>query len=119
MEKVSDVETSPNKQNIIAGFECLLPATSYDIVIYEQQIGLTVSKDLPLRVVGFKNVQGAPNGGRPHEAGPAEASGRVRVGDVITNVNGKDVTRSQREEVLNLINAERPVTLRFLSIDPT
>ena len=119
MDKVSDVETSPNKQNIIAGFECLLPATSYDIVIYEQQIGLTVSKDLPLRVVGFKNVQGAPNGGRPHEVGPAEASGRVRVGDVITNVNGKDVTRSQREEVLNLINAERPVTLRFLSIDPT
>eukprot|EP00438_Fugacium_kawagutii_P033089 Skav229602 [mRNA] locus=scaffold510:215559:217139:+ [translate_table: standard] len=113
VEKVTDVETSPNKQNIIAGFECLLPATSYDIVIYEQQIGLAVSKDLPLRVVGFNHGPGR------QATGPAEASGRVRVGDVITNVNGQDVTKSQREEVLHLINAERPVTLRFLSIDPT
>ena len=117
MEKVNDLEAASNKQNFIAGFECLLPATSYDIMIYEQQVGLVVSKDLPLRVVGFKNVIQGP--GRPLEAGPAEASGRVRVGDVITNVNGQEVTRSQREEVLNLINAERPVTLRFLSIDPT
>ncbi|CAJ1395531.1 unnamed protein product [Effrenium voratum] len=115
MEKVGDVDSASNKPNLIAGLECLLPATSYDIVIYDQQIGLTVSKDLPLRVVGFKNVQ---NSGPP-EAGPAEASGRVRLGDVITNVNGQDVTRSQREDVLHLINADRPVTLRFLSIDPT
>ncbi|CAK8988748.1 unnamed protein product [Durusdinium trenchii] len=116
MEKVADIESAPNKQNFIAGFECLLPATSYDIVIYEHHVGLTVSKDLPLRVVGFKNVQ---NPGRPQEAGPAESSGRVRMGDVITHVNGVDVTRVQREDVLTLISIERPVTLRFLSIDPT
>lgn len=115
VEKVPDIEAAPNKANFIAGFECLLPATSYDIVIYDHHIGLTVSKDLPLRVVGFKHVSHL---GRPSEAGPAEASGRVRVGDVITNVNGQDIARLQREEVLNLINAERPVTLRFLSVEP-
>eukprot|EP00439_Symbiodinium_sp_Y106_P054996 s2168_g7.t1 len=108
VDKVSD-DSVGNNHSLIAGFECLLPATSYDIVIYEQQIGLTVSKDLPLRVVGaclnaayannplpyelgpargFKNVVHVS--GRPPEAGPAEASGRVRVGDVITSVNGQD-----------------------------
>jgi len=116
VDKVSDESVASN-HSLIAGFECLLPATSYDIVIYEQQIGLTVSKDLPLRVVGFKNVVLAP--GRPPEAGPAEASGRVRVGDVITTVNGQDVTHWERQAVLSLINEIRPVTLRFLSIDPT
>ncbi|CAE7235078.1 MYO5B [Symbiodinium natans] len=115
VDKVSD-DSVGNNHSLIAGFECLLPATSYDIVIYEQQIGLTVSKDLPLRVVGFKNVV---HSGRPPEAGPAEASGRVRVGDVITSVNGQDVTKWERQAVLSLINEKRPVTLRFLSIDPT
>ncbi|CAE7724554.1 MYO5B, partial [Symbiodinium sp. CCMP2456] len=116
VDKVSD-DSVGNNHSLIAGFECLLPATSYDIVIYEQQIGLTVSKDLPLRVVGFKNVVHVS--GRPPEAGPAEASGRVRVGDVITSVNGQDVTKWERQTVLSLINEKRPVTLRFLSIDPT
>jgi len=80
VDKVSD-DSVGNNHSLIAGFECLLPATSYDIVIYEQQIGLTVSKDLPLRVVGFKNVVHVS--GRPPEAGPAEASGRVRVGLIL------------------------------------
>ena len=32
-EKVGDVDSASNKPNLIAGLECLLPATSYDIAL--------------------------------------------------------------------------------------
>eukprot|EP00931_Biecheleriopsis_adriatica_P027585 TRINITY_DN16578_c0_g1_i1.p1 TRINITY_DN16578_c0_g1~~TRINITY_DN16578_c0_g1_i1.p1 ORF type:complete len:1345 (-),score=252.95 TRINITY_DN16578_c0_g1_i1:21-4055(-) len=117
MEKVPDVSKAPNKHMIVAAMECLLPARSYELVVYEQHIGLTVSKDLPLSVVGFKNVVQRP--GTPPEPGPAESSGRVRVGDVIVSVNGQDISALPRQESLNLINSQRPLTLGFLVSDAT
>merc|ERR1712050_824075 len=76
---VTDDDTDIDNATMAASFEYLMPSSSYEIVIEEQMIGITIGKDLPLQVVGFKPV----NNGGVMEAGPAEATGRVQVGDLI------------------------------------
>merc|ERR1719245_2834096 len=91
--------------------ECLLPCSSYEIVVAEQQIGITVSAELPLRVVGFKHVPQSRDG--PPRPGSAECTGRLHIGDVITSVNGQEIGGLPRSEALAAISRERPVVLGF------
>lgn len=94
-----------------ASMEYLLPCISYQITVEEETIGVTVGKDLPLRVVGFKTV--AQEDDALLGPGPAERTGRVHLGDQITSVNGEDVTGASRTDALRMIAASRPVTLGF------
>lgn len=103
---VSDDDTNIETRTMAASIECLMPSTSYEITVYEQQIGLTVGVDLPLKV---SRIVTPPTG----EPGPAERSGRVRVGDEIKYVNGQDITGFPRKDVLSMISCRRPVTLGF------
>eukprot|EP00933_Yihiella_yeosuensis_P081611 TRINITY_DN95266_c0_g1_i1.p1 TRINITY_DN95266_c0_g1~~TRINITY_DN95266_c0_g1_i1.p1 ORF type:complete len:653 (-),score=126.86 TRINITY_DN95266_c0_g1_i1:262-2220(-) len=111
MDAISPADQGKKKSTIAAAVECLLPATSYDILVQEQHIGLTVSKDLPLRVVGFKDVVNEAT--KMPEPGPAERTGRVQIGDVITTVNGQDISALPRRDAIDLINARRPLQLGF------
>eukprot|EP00416_Gambierdiscus_australes_P043823 CAMPEP_0171118486 /NCGR_PEP_ID=MMETSP0766_2-20121228/94854_1 /TAXON_ID=439317 /ORGANISM="Gambierdiscus australes, Strain CAWD 149" /LENGTH=79 /DNA_ID=CAMNT_0011581071 /DNA_START=27 /DNA_END=262 /DNA_ORIENTATION=+ len=72
-----------------AAVEYLRPCTSYDLTVEEGPIGIAVTKDLPLRVAGFTSA--TQKEGTAAEPGPAELCGRVRVGDVISAVNGQDI----------------------------
>eukprot|EP00404_Azadinium_spinosum_P047297 CAMPEP_0180811494 /NCGR_PEP_ID=MMETSP1038_2-20121128/65464_1 /TAXON_ID=632150 /ORGANISM="Azadinium spinosum, Strain 3D9" /LENGTH=117 /DNA_ID=CAMNT_0022852887 /DNA_START=22 /DNA_END=372 /DNA_ORIENTATION=- len=94
-----------------SSIEFLLPCSSYTITTEEKQIGIVVSKDMPLRVAGFKTVA-QPDG--QMAAGPAERSGRVRVGDIITSVNGQDISGIPRSDTVSMIACKRPVELGFM-----
>lgn len=112
---VSDADGDIHVETMAAAIEYLRPCMSYDIIVHEKQIGIAVTKDLPLRVAGFtSNTQP----GAAPEPGPAELSGRVRVGDIITAVNGQDIEDVPRTEVLKLIAQARPVTLGFKVMVP-
>merc|ERR1712099_118526 len=89
--------------------EYLLPCSSYMITTDESQVGIIVGKELPLRVMGFKTVSQDAH----YLPGPAERTGRVRVGDLITSVDGQDISGLSRSEALKLITNQRPVTLGF------
>jgi hypothetical protein len=104
-------DTSANIVNdtMAASLEYLVPCNSYEITVQEVQIGLTVGKDLPLRVVGFSQVN---KDGR-QQPGPAERTGRVRLYDIITHVNGQDIAGIPRKDVLSMIACKRPITLGF------
>jgi hypothetical protein len=112
---VADDDDGIENDATAAALEYLLPLTAYEITVHEQQIGLTVGKELPLRVVGFSAVPGANNS---LVAGPAERTGRVRLGDIIRLVNGQDISGIPRKDVLSMIHCKRPVTLGFVT-DPS
>lgn len=94
--------------DMAASVEVLRPRQYYEIKVPEKHIGLLVSKDLPLRVVGFNTSN------KSTEPGPAERTGRVRIGDVISTVDGLPLTGVPRNEALAIIaTCRRPVTLGF------
>jgi len=107
---VSDEDTEIENETMSASIEYLVPLCSYEITVLDETIGLTVGKELPIRVVGF----GEPSkvGGIP-KPGPAESTGRVRIGDEIRYVNGQDTSGVPRRDVLNMIACKRPVTIGF------
>lgn len=117
LESVSESEAESFTDQRAACIEYLLPCVSYQITVEEQTIGVTVGKDLPLKVVGFKSM--SPDAEGVMEPGPAERTGRVHIGDQITNVNGEDVTGMSRSDALSLIAEGRPVTLGFTACDST
>eukprot|EP00929_Paragymnodinium_shiwhaense_P025618 TRINITY_DN15447_c0_g1_i1.p1 TRINITY_DN15447_c0_g1~~TRINITY_DN15447_c0_g1_i1.p1 ORF type:complete len:1423 (-),score=349.76 TRINITY_DN15447_c0_g1_i1:57-4325(-) len=94
-----------------ASFEYLLPRASYEIPVKQEQIGISLSRDLPLRVLAFRPVALEPNGASG--PGPAERSGRVRLGDHVTTVNGQDIGGIPCSDVLSMIACRRPVTIGF------
>jgi len=110
MVSISDSDSDIVTETMAAGIEYLRPCTSYEITVQEKQIGIAVTKDLPLRVAGFTSTGPA---GPAAEPGPAELTGRVRVGDIVSAVNGQDVEDLPRADVLALIAQRRPVTLGF------
>lgn len=90
----------------------------YEVELHEQQLGLLVSKDLPLRVVGFTPVK--PMAGRGgNQAGEAERSGRVHVNDTIAFADNADLANLSRKEIIHIIMARRPITLGFKVADHT
>jgi len=112
METVNDADKEIVNDKMAAAIECLKPLSSYQITCEEKQIGLAVGKQLPLKVVGFNSVTGE-GGFAAAEPGPAERTGRVKIGDLIKSVNGVDVAGLPRSDVIGLIGSKRPVNLGF------
>merc|ERR1740121_390599 len=95
--------------------ETLQPCNTYELTFETKQIGLTVGKDLPLRVVGFTAIP-QPNNKGTYETptvGPAECTGRVHIGDQIIAVNGQDIAGIPRKDAVEMIACKRPVSLEF------
>jgi len=112
METVNDADSEIVNDRMAAAMEVLKPLSSYQITCHEAQVGIAVGKQLPVRVVGFNSVKGdGPHG--QADAGPAERTGRVKIGDLITSVNGQDVSGMARSDIIGLIGTRRPVTLGF------
>ena len=86
--------------------ELLVPLQSYEITFVSSQLGLIVSKTMPLKVVRFKDV-GNTN------APAAELSGRIGVGDVLAAADGKDLLNCSRREAVDVITSTRPITIGF------
>eukprot|EP00927_Polykrikos_kofoidii_P057537 TRINITY_DN5167_c0_g1_i1.p1 TRINITY_DN5167_c0_g1~~TRINITY_DN5167_c0_g1_i1.p1 ORF type:complete len:1365 (-),score=320.45 TRINITY_DN5167_c0_g1_i1:45-4139(-) len=107
----TDFDKDVDFETMAVSFECLLPCTSYELFINECQIGITVGKDLPLRIIAFKQV--SQEEGQAPGPGPAELTGRVHLGDVIAHVDGQDISGVSRYDALSLIACKRPVTLGF------
>ncbi|KAG1705232.1 hypothetical protein DVH05_004163 [Phytophthora capsici] len=69
--------------------------------------------DDEVMVCGFQD--GAGHGG---ELGPAEASGVIRVGDLLISINNHYFTNIEFQQAVELIRATgRPLTLRFSRVD--
>lgn len=109
---VADDERDIDSSTMAASMEYLVPRNSYEITVHDDSVGLTVGRSLPLCVVDFTSVRNAAKGGHA-EPGPAERTGRVHIGDVITTVNGQDISGFPRADVLRMISCKRPVTLGF------
>jgi len=109
MSAVSEADTDINDETMAASLEYLRPCASYEIVVHDKLVGLAVSKDLPLRVVGFNSMSMAGD----HVPGPAELTGRVKMGDIIATVNGQDIDGIPRQDALRMIACKRPVALGF------
>jgi len=86
--------------------EKLLPRASYEITVdvNDDQIGITLSKDLPLRVCSLAVMA---------EPSCAERTGRVHVGDLLTTVNSQDIAHIPCGDVVQMITCKKPVTLGF------
>jgi len=110
MSAVSDSENDVQNSSLAASLEYLRPCSQYEIAVHDKLVGLAVSKDLPLRVVGFNSMD---TWGSDHVPGPAELTGRVKVGDVIITVNGQDIDGIPRADALRMIACKRPVYLGF------
>merc|ERR1719203_2287360 len=107
----SDPERNVSRTSQMAfSVEYLLPRDSYEISVEEDHIGIAVSRDLPLRVERLRNLQD-PDG--RIQAGIAERSGRVHVGDLVTGVNGQNVGDVPAQDVITLLTLKRPVTITF------
>jgi len=104
MVSVSDSDNFIRHDKMAVAIEKLLPRASYEIVVDDDQIGITLSKDLPLRVCGLTTMS---------EASCAERSGRVHVGDLLTNVNGQDIAQIPWGDVVPMVTCKKPVTLGF------
>mmetsp|Transcript_26115 Transcript_26115/g.93175 ORF Transcript_26115/g.93175 Transcript_26115/m.93175 type:complete len:185 (-) Transcript_26115:178-732(-) len=94
-----------DKLTPLLSVELLVPLHSYEITFHASQLGLIVSKTMPLRVVRFKDAgAGAPT---------AELSGRIGVGDVLSTADGRDLTNCSRREAVDFITSSRPITIGF------
>ena len=85
-------------------------STEYTVEFTQDRIGLLLSEGsskTQVEVYAFTEHKGNP--------GPAELTGRIRIGDVLTKVNGEDVTMKGCVSVLDLIvQTPRPISLSFL-----
>eukprot|EP00927_Polykrikos_kofoidii_P069127 TRINITY_DN6450_c0_g4_i1.p1 TRINITY_DN6450_c0_g4~~TRINITY_DN6450_c0_g4_i1.p1 ORF type:complete len:1447 (+),score=225.31 TRINITY_DN6450_c0_g4_i1:242-4582(+) len=111
MAASSNVESEIRHERMASAIEYLRPCTSYELVFEEEQIGLVLDSTLPLRVASFKGVPSVAGVAGP---GAAERSGRVHVGDIITRVNGQDISGIPRTDAVTMITCKRPVILGFV-----
>lgn len=119
VDVVSTLNDQPGRPNgATFALEKLRQETFYEVELHEQQLGLLVSKDLPLRVVGFTPVKPIAGRGGNH-AGEAERSGRVHVNDTIAFADNADLANLSRKEIIHIIMARRPITLGFKVADHT
>merc|ERR1711933_183909 len=88
----------------------LLPRDSYNIKVEEAQLGVTVSRDLPLRVLGLRF---APKDGGREGPRIAERTGRVHLGDLITSVNNQDIRGIPANDIAVMISCRRPAEVGF------
>jgi len=94
--------------------EYLLPRDSYNIEVEEDHLGITVSKDLPLRVMSLRDiVKPDQSGSLRNQSGLAEKTGRIHVGDMISGVNGQNVSGVPAQDVMAMLACKRPITITF------
>ncbi len=113
--------TSGVDEVALVQIEVLESKPEFDVVFTSHQLGLRVSRTVPLLVRAFtRNAPaGAPGAsgamaGEKGEVGEAERIGSVCLGDAIVAVQGVDVRSSDRRSVLRAIaDGERPLTVRF------
>jgi len=100
-------ELSPeDRATPLLSVELLVPLQSYELAFHASQLGLIVSKTMPLRVVRFKDVGG-------DLAPAAELSGRCAPGDVLVSADGVDLLNCTRKEAVDVITSTRPITIGF------
>jgi len=80
----------------------------YEIEVEQQHIGITLSKETPLKVVSLVDWPVNKANGPP-----AVTSGRVHAGDLLSSISGQDVRGIPCNDVLDMIACKRPVTLGF------
>ena len=84
----------------------------FELTFLEPALGLTLQNDNGARVVGFSRSGSGPLLGRT--PGPAESSGRIKIGDRIVRVNGSNCSGLDATKVAILLrDAERPVLIIF------
>eukprot|EP00403_Amphidinium_massartii_P028590 CAMPEP_0178393170 /NCGR_PEP_ID=MMETSP0689_2-20121128/12050_1 /TAXON_ID=160604 /ORGANISM="Amphidinium massartii, Strain CS-259" /LENGTH=1441 /DNA_ID=CAMNT_0020013755 /DNA_START=60 /DNA_END=4385 /DNA_ORIENTATION=- len=109
--QVENVDNDLRFEKMAMTLEQLLPRATYEIEVEEKEIGILTSKDLPLRVLGFNAV--AVQGQSGKGPGFAERTGRVHIGDVISTLNGEDVSGLSVQELLQRLTGARPITVGF------
>ena len=97
----ADDRTTP-----LLSVELLVPLSQYEVTFVASQLGLIVSKTMPLKVVRFKDVGASL-------APAAELSGRIAVGDILATADGRDITQCSRREAVDVITSTRPITIGF------
>lgn len=108
MQAVQDSDMTIRNTRITASFEQLLTRGCYEIEVEQQHIGITLSKETPLKVVSLVDWPlNRANGP------PAVTSGRVHAGDILSSISGQDVRGIPCNDVLDMIACKRPVTLGF------
>lgn len=113
---LSDMSDPHRRDRLAVSFEYLLPRTEYEITVEERPIGINISKELPIRVMGFKATQ--TQFGKDI-VGPAERTGRVNIGDILQTVNGQDIAGIPCEEVEQMIGCKLPLDLQFQVVRDT
>eukprot|EP00930_Biecheleria_cincta_P038623 TRINITY_DN26530_c0_g1_i1.p1 TRINITY_DN26530_c0_g1~~TRINITY_DN26530_c0_g1_i1.p1 ORF type:complete len:1428 (-),score=259.66 TRINITY_DN26530_c0_g1_i1:341-4579(-) len=108
MQAVQDSDMTIRNTRITASFEQLLTRGCYEIEVEQQHIGITLSKETPLKVVSLVDWPVSKANGPP-----AVTSGRVHAGDILSSVSGQDVRGIPCNDVLDMIACKRPVTLGF------
>jgi len=94
--------------------EYLLPRDSYNIQVEEDHVGIAVSKDLPLRVTSLRDIMKPDQSGNLRsQPGLAERTGRIHVDDIITGVNGQNVSGFPAQDVMAMLTCKRPITITF------
>lgn len=92
-----------------AGSSNVVRTEEYTVEFTQDRIGLLLSDGHPekqVEVYAFTEHNGNP--------GPAELSGKILIGDILTKVNGEDVQDKGCVSVLDLIvQTPRPLTLSF------
>ena len=116
--------TSGVDEVALVQIEVLESKAEFDVVFTSHQLGLRVSRTVPLLVRAFTRNTSAGGAsvvmaGEKGEVGEAERIGSVCLGDAIVAVQGVDVRSSDRRSVLRAIaDGERPLTVRFRSSLP-
>jgi len=108
---VTHLDADVRYDRMAASIEYLPPRDSYTITMNEAPIGISISKEQPPRVVGFR--QGPRGPGGAFAPGPAERTGRVHVGDHVTSVNGQDVSGIVGGDIAAMVLSKVPVSLGF------
>lgn len=120
VEKAVEARTSGREEVALFQIEILEPKAEFDVIFNSQNLGLRVSRTVPLLVRSFTRTQVSPgskseplseNEGVP---GEAERLGSICIGDAIIAVSGIDVRTMDRRSILDMISeAERPLSVRF------
>uniref|UniRef100_A0A7S3NK29 Myosin motor domain-containing protein n=1 Tax=Aureoumbra lagunensis TaxID=44058 RepID=A0A7S3NK29_9STRA len=99
----------------LLSIELLVPLQSYEITFHSSQLGLIVSKTMPLRVVRFKELPGGAAAATPGStyASAAELTGRISIGDILATANNNDILNCSRREAVDIITSTRPITIGF------
>jgi len=111
MSSVSDADNDIRHDRMAIALEHLLPRASYELTVQEDCLGIVMSRDLPMKVLGIKSKSRGSSG--LAEPNFAEGTGRVHVGDSLTSVNGQGISSIASTDIIQTLTCTRPVVLGF------